>query len=77
MLKTAGLVLLEVGRDRSARLTRAAGWVLVVGATATALCTGYFWLRYHQEGHFDHAEAWVVVETVASALDPLGIEPLA
>lgn len=54
-LVATGLVLLHTGRERSASLLRAAGWILVVGATATALCTGFFWLRYHRAGEFDHA----------------------
>ncbi len=54
-LVAAGLVLLHVGRERSASLLRAAGWILVVGATATAICTTFFWLRYHRAGEFDHA----------------------
>jgi hypothetical protein len=34
---------------------RAAGAVLVVGAVLTALCTGYWMVRYHVHGEFDHA----------------------
>lgn len=54
-LVAAGLVLLHVGRERSASLLRAAGWLLVIGATATAICTTFFWFRYHRAGEFDHA----------------------
>lgn len=70
-LVAAGLVLLHVGRERSAALVRTAGWVLVVGATATALCTSYFWLRYHGAGDFDRAGGSPVVEELASSLESL------
>ena len=76
-LVAAGLVLLWIGRLRSAGLLRAAGWILVVGATATAICTTYFWFRYHQAGEFDHARSFVLVERLASNVDPLEIAPLA
>lgn len=73
-LVAAGLVLLHAARERSASLLRAAGWILVVGATGTALCTGYFWLRYHQAGDFDRAAAPArVAERVAHLDDSLGI----
>ena len=75
-LVAAGLGLLHVGRDRAASLLRAAGWILVVGATGTALCTGYFWLRYHQAGDFDRAVAAARVEERAALLDSLGIAQL-
>ena len=76
-LVAAGLVLLEFGRQRSAALVRTAGWILVVGATATALCTGYFWFRYHAAGDFDHARSAVVSDSAAIALSPLAPSPLA
>lgn len=60
-LVAAGLVLFHVGRERSAALLRAAGWTLVAGATATALCTGYFWFHYQQAGDFDRAGAPVLM----------------
>ena len=66
-LVAAGLVLLHVGRERNAGLLRAAGWLLVAGAAATALCTGYFWLRYHRAGDFDRAGRAAAVEDMASA----------
>ncbi len=75
-LVAAGLVLLQLGRERSGGLLRAAGWVLVVGASATALCTAYFWFRYHQAGDFDRAGSAIVVEEVARSVDSLDITPL-
>jgi hypothetical protein len=53
----AGLVLLHLGRQQTAPLLRAAGFVLVVGGVLTAACTGYFGVRYHVQGEFDHAYA--------------------
>lgn len=54
-LFAAGLALWHRGREATAGLLRAAGAVLVVGAVLTALCTGYFSVRYHVQGEFDHA----------------------
>lgn len=54
-LFASGLVLWHRGREATAGLVRAAGAVLVVGAVLTALCTGYFSVRYHVQGEFDHA----------------------
>lgn len=54
-LFAAGLVLWHRGREATAGLIRAAGAVLVVGSVLTALCTGYFSVRYQVQGEFDHA----------------------
>lgn len=72
----AGLVLLHVGRERSASLLRSAGWLLVVGATAIAVCTVYFWLRYHQAGDFDRAGTTSAVEEVVRSLPSLDVRSL-
>jgi hypothetical protein len=79
-LVAAGLVLLHAGLERSAGagragFLRAAGWILVVGATATALCTGYFWVRYHRAGDFDRAGTCARVEERTLSLDSLDITP--
>lgn len=66
-LVAAGIVLLHAGRERSAALLRAAGWILVVGATATALCTGYFWFHYHGAGDFERAFGRIPLETSSGA----------
>lgn len=66
-LVASGLVLLHAGRERGASLWRAAGWLLVVGATATALCTSYFWFRYQAAGDFDHASGPPVTAPLAQA----------
>lgn len=75
-LVAAGLVLLQVAHERSAGLLRTAGWILVVGATATALCTSYFWLRYHQAGSFDLAGSAAHVEEAPRKPHSLDIAPL-
>lgn len=54
-LLAAGLVLLHLGRQGTAPLLKAAGFVLIVGAVITAACSGYFGVRYHVQGEFDHA----------------------
>jgi len=68
-LVASGLVAVHVGRERSALLVRAAGWLLVVGATATAVCTCYFWLRYHRAGEFDRATPPAHAEQLARSHD--------
>lgn len=50
-----GLVLLDRAAASGGGYTRLAGWILVVGGIGTSLCTGYFWLKYHEQGDFDHA----------------------
>ena len=52
-----GLVLWHRGREAAAGPLRGAGAVLVVGAVLTALCTGYYTVRYQTQGDFDHAYA--------------------
>ncbi len=54
-LLAAGLVLLHFGKQETAPLLRAAGVLLVVGSVLTAACTGYYGVRYHVQGGFDHA----------------------
>lgn len=51
----AGLVLLHYGRRESAGLLKAAAIVLIAGGILGGLCTGYYWLRYQQQGAFDQA----------------------
>jgi hypothetical protein len=58
----AGLVLIHFGRERSARLVRAAGWTPAVGGGITALCTSCFWFDYHAAGEFDHIPAALRLE---------------
>ena len=50
-----GLVLWQRGRETGGGLSRVAGGVLVGGAVLTALCTGYFSVRYQVVGDFDRA----------------------
>jgi hypothetical protein len=56
-LFASGLVLWHQGRQAGAGLLRGAGVVLVAGAVLTALCTGFFSVRYQLRGEFDHAYA--------------------
>lgn len=72
----SGLALLRAGHERSASLVRDAGWVPVVGATAKALCTTCFWLRYPRAGDFDRAARPPVVEEMAASPDSLDIARL-
>ncbi len=61
-LVAVGIVLIHFGRERSAGMLRTAGWILVIGALGTAICTSVFWFRYLQAGDFDRAEAAPFVE---------------
>lgn len=52
-----GMVILHKARRESpAALLRWAGYLLVIGGVVTALCTGYFWFKYHAQGDFDTAQ---------------------
>lgn len=55
VLIAGGLVLLHRGRQEGAGLLRVAAIVLLLAGTAGALCTTYFWFRYHGQGDFDRA----------------------
>ncbi len=57
LLVAGGLVLLHHSRRQGAGLLRAAALVLLLTGAGTALCTTYFWLRYHGSGDFEHAHA--------------------
>ena len=69
-LVAAGLVLWQRGRETTAGLLRTAGAVLVVGAALTALCTGYFSVRYHVQGEFDRAYAHPAAMAAHGRMDP-------
>jgi hypothetical protein len=49
------LVLHRAASAEKPRLLQLAGWLLVAGGVGGAACTGYFWLRYQQQGGFDTA----------------------
>jgi hypothetical protein len=51
----AGLTLWYFGRERTATALRAGGVIAMVGATLSALCTGYYLVRYSVQGEVDHA----------------------
>lgn len=55
VLIAGGLVLLHRGRQEGAALLRVAAIVLLLAGAAGALCTTYFWFRYHRQGDFDRA----------------------
>ena len=54
-LFATGLIVLHLGREKSAGLLKAAAAVLLVGSVLTAVCSGYFGVRYHVQGDFDRA----------------------
>lgn len=56
-LVAAGLVLWHRGGEPTAGALRVGGGILVVGAVLSALCIGYYGIRYHVQGDFDHAYA--------------------
>ena len=51
----AGLALWHFGRQGAASALRAGGAIAMVGATLSALCTGYYLIRYQVQGDLDHA----------------------
>lgn len=55
VLVAGGLVLLHRSRQEAAGLLRAAALVLLLAGAGTAICTSYFWFRYHGQGDFDRA----------------------
>lgn len=69
-LFASGLVLWHRGREATAGLLRGAGAVLVVGAVLTALCTGYYSVRYHVQGEFDHAYPHHAAMSARGAMGP-------
>ena len=71
----AGLVLWHRGREPGSGLLRAAGAVLASGAVITALCTGYFSVRYHVQGEFDHAYPHPCARPGSGGMGPGGMGP--
>lgn len=51
----AGLLVLHRGRVEQAGLIKLAGLVLIVGGIAGGGCTGYYWVKYQQNGDFETA----------------------
>ena len=51
----AGLALWHFGRERAASALRAGALIAMVGAALSALCTGYYLVRYSVQGDVDHA----------------------
>jgi hypothetical protein len=53
----AALVLWHRGAQPTAGVLRIGGGMLIAGAVLSALCIGYYGIRYHVQGDFDHAYA--------------------
>ena len=51
----AGLALWHFGRERAASTLRAGALIAMVGSALSALCTGYYLVRYSVQGDVDHA----------------------
>jgi len=51
----SGLALWHFGREHTAGALRAGGFIAMVGATLSVLCTGYYLVRYSVQGEVDHA----------------------
>jgi hypothetical protein len=51
----AGLALWHFGRQGAASALRTGALIAVIGATLSALCTGYYLVRYSVQGDLDHA----------------------
>jgi len=51
----AGLALWHFGRQGVASALRAGGVIAMVGAALSAVCTGYYLVRYQVQGDLDHA----------------------
>jgi hypothetical protein len=56
-LVAAGLVLWHRGREMTGGPLRFAGIILIAGAVISALCIGYYGVRYQVQGDFDRAYA--------------------
>ena len=56
ILVTAGglLVLHRASSDPKPKLLKVAGILLVVAGISTAICTSYFYLKYHFAGQLEH-----------------------
>lgn len=54
-LVAAGLATLHYAFKEPAALLRFAGFILVFGGIGTALCTGYYSVKYMGQGDFEHA----------------------
>jgi hypothetical protein len=54
-LVAAGLVLWHLGKQPAAGVLRIGGAILVVGAVLSALCIGYYGVRYPVQSDFDRA----------------------
>lgn len=50
-----GLLLYQRGREASSTLIRAAGSLALLVGLGTALCAGFYMIKYQRQGDFDHA----------------------
>lgn len=54
-LFATGLVLLYKARKERSKLLKFAAIMLIVGSIGTVICTGYYSLKYYNQGAFDTA----------------------
>lgn len=52
-LFSSGLLVINKAIKEKSKLTKTAGYVMVVGSLLTAACTGYYSLKYHFQGGFE------------------------
>lgn len=76
VLVAGGLVLLHRGRQQGAGLLRVASVVLLLAGAGGALCTTYFWFRYHGQGDFDHAYPMAMASMMPGGRHELGGGPM-
>ena len=50
-----GLLLYQRGREAASGLIRVAGLLALLVGIGTALCAGFYMIKYQRQGDFDHA----------------------
>lgn len=51
------LIVLHFGKKEASALLKGAGYLFLISGIALTLCTGYYAMKYHFQGDFDHAYA--------------------
>lgn len=72
-IAASGLVLWHRGGQPTAGVLRIGGGILVVGAVLSGLCIGYYGIRYHVQGDFDHAYAMHPPMDISGVMGPGGM----